>query len=159
MTNRYEEASEAAKQLLCDFDAIDIAEEAAAANAALDGAYRERARLVAHLASLYPSHIGHTDPTAPDWAVVIVETPAGQMSWHIAQRDLDLFAHVTPTGPASQGWDGHTTDEKYERLRTLTAGLTYPCACGDQWPSPLMGCGHTAWKCWPDADQPTETPS
>ncbi|MEU8886701.1 hypothetical protein [Streptomyces sp. NPDC048442] len=87
-----------------------------------DGVYRERARLVAHLASLYPAHIGHTDPTAPGWAVVIIEAPTGQMSWHIAERDLPLFAHVEPTSRICRGWDGHTTEEKYERLAKLVRG-------------------------------------
>ena len=136
MTNRYEEASEAAKKLLCDFDEIDLAEEAAAANAALDAAYRERARLVAHLAALYPSHIGHTDPNAPDWAVIIVETPTGQMSWHIAERDMDLFGHVMPTNRICRAWDGHTTDEKYQRLEALTAATEpLPLDNGEETPS------------------------
>lgn len=91
------------------------------AEAERDGAYRERAHLAAYLAALHPSHIGYTDPNAPDWPVLIIETPAGQMSWHIAERDLDLFAHVRPTDRVCRGWDGHTTDEKYERLRKLTA--------------------------------------
>ncbi|MFJ2267773.1 hypothetical protein ACIOHO_15630 [Streptomyces sp. NPDC087849] len=90
------------------------------AEAALDATYRERAHLVAHLAAIHPSHIGHTDPTAPDWAVVTVETPAGQMTWHIAERDMDLFTHVQPTNRICRGWDGHTTDEKYQRMRDLT---------------------------------------
>ncbi|MFF2964274.1 coiled-coil domain-containing protein [Streptomyces sp. NPDC057963] len=82
--------------------------------------YRERAHLVAHLAALHPSHIGCTDPCSPDWPIVIIETPAGQMSWHIWLRDMDLFVHVPPTNPRSSTWDGHTTDEKYQRLRDLT---------------------------------------
>ncbi|MCX4863488.1 MULTISPECIES: hypothetical protein [unclassified Streptomyces] len=86
----------------------------------LDATYRERAHLVAHLAALHPSHIGHTDPKLPDWAVVTVETPAGQMTWHIAERDIDLFTHVQPTNRICRGWDGHTTDEKYARMRDLT---------------------------------------
>lgn len=86
----------------------------------LDATYRERAHLVAHLAALHPSHIGRTDPTTPDWAVVTVETPAGQMTWHIAERDIDLFTHVQPTNRICRGWDGHTTDEKYARMRDLT---------------------------------------
>lgn len=87
----------------------------------IDAAYRERAHLVAYLAALHPSHIGHTDPNAPGWAVVTVEAPGGQMSWHIAERDMDLFTHVEPTNRICRGWDGHTADEKYERLRRLTA--------------------------------------
>ncbi|MFF4661979.1 hypothetical protein [Streptomyces sp. NPDC001282] len=86
----------------------------------LDATYRERAHLVAHLAALHPSHIGHTDPNLPDWAVVTIETPAGQMTWHIAERDMDLFTRVQPTNRICRGWDGHTTDEKYQRMRDLT---------------------------------------
>ncbi|MEW1630791.1 hypothetical protein AB0387_25955 [Streptomyces sp. NPDC089173] len=87
---------------------------------AADAVYRERAHLVALLAALHPSYIGRTDPSAPDWAVVIIETPAGQMSWHIAPRDMDLFTHVQPVNRICRGWDGHTTDEKYQRMRDLT---------------------------------------
>lgn len=84
--------------------------------------YRERAHLVAHLASLYPATIGHTDPDEPRWNVVTIETPAGQTSWHIADADADLFDHLWWPGPDDAPWDGHTTDEKYARLRKLTEG-------------------------------------
>lgn len=86
-----------------------------------DSVYRERARLSAYLAAVYPSHISPSDPDEPDWQVLIVETPTGQMSWHISAEDMDLFDHV----PASYGadwerpWDGHSTEEKYERLEAL----------------------------------------
>ncbi len=85
------------------------------------GVYRERAHLIALLAALYPSHIGYSDPAEPDWAVVVIESPAGQLSWHIAPGDMDLFAHVQPTSRICRGWDGHCTDEKYRRLRELAA--------------------------------------
>jgi hypothetical protein len=110
---------------------LEQVRRAETAEAERDGAYRERACLVAHLASCHPSHIGHTDPSAPDWAVVIIETPAGQMSWHIAERDLPLFAHVQPTGQHSRGWDGHTTDEKYQRLEQLRDALAKQDAAVD----------------------------
>lgn len=42
------------------------------------------------------------------------------MTWHIAERDIDLFTHVQPTNRICRGWDGHTTDEKYQRMRDLT---------------------------------------
>jgi hypothetical protein len=87
----------------------------------LDGAYRERAHLVAYIAALHPSHIGYTDPAAIDWLVVTIETPTGQMSWHIAERDRDLFEHVRLVPAVHNVWDGHTTEEKYARLRRLTA--------------------------------------
>lgn len=52
----------------------------------------------------------YIDPAAPDWPVVIIETPVGQVSWH-------LPAHPIP-------WDGHTTAEKYRRVDALLAA--YP---------------------------------
>ena len=87
-----------------------------------DSVYRERARLVAHLATIYPSTIGYTDPSEPDWAVVYVNGPEGQMGWHVAPDDMDLFGHVQRDDTAT--WDGHATDEKYERLRRLTEGAS-----------------------------------
>lgn len=95
-------------------------------HATLDGAYRERAHLVAWLAALYPAHIGYTDPAAIDWLVVTIETPTGQMSWHIAERDRDLFEHVRLVVSTHNVWDGHTTEEKYARLRELTRNTPRP---------------------------------
>ncbi|MFF9268632.1 WDGH domain-containing protein [Streptomyces rochei] len=87
----------------------------------MDSVYRERAHLVAHLAAIYPATIGYHDPEEPDWAVVIIDGPKGQMSWHISPDDMDLFEHV----PVSQvnTWDGHSTEVKYDRLRAATAAL------------------------------------
>ncbi|SDM76817.1 WDGH domain-containing protein [Streptomyces wuyuanensis] len=101
-------------------DVADVRDAMLRAEQERDGAYRERAQLVAHLASIYPSHIGYTDRSAPDWAVVIVQTPTGQMSWHVAPSDMDLFEHVPRSRPGGPGWDGHTTEQKYKRLRALT---------------------------------------
>lgn len=84
----------------------------------MDSVYRERAHLVAHLAALYPSAFG-VDPAEPDWAVLYVQTPEGQLSWHISSDDMDLFPHVSPVHHVT--WDGHTTEEKYARLDALTA--------------------------------------
>jgi hypothetical protein len=86
----------------------------------LTAAYRERAQLVALLAAIYPSTWG-IDPDWTDWHVVYVQLPTGQASWHISPKDRDLFPHVS--GPAGD-WDGHTTDEKYQRIRQLVADLT-----------------------------------
>jgi hypothetical protein len=90
---------------------------------ALDAAYRERAHLVALLAAWQTSHIGRTDPTAPDWSVVTIELPTGQACWHIADDDLDLFRHVRPTPRNAPGWDGHSTEEKYRRVDEFAAQL------------------------------------
>lgn len=86
--------------------------------------YRERAHLVALLATMLPSHIGYTDPETPGWPVVVAETPCGQLTWHVAPRDVPLFADVRPTRPGDARWDGHSTEEKYRRVRQLIAGFS-----------------------------------
>lgn len=86
----------------------------------MDDVYRERARLVAFLAASYPSHASFSDSAEPDWLVVTVETPQGQMSWHVSPDDQGLFNHVRRTRPGDRSWDQHTTPEKYERLARLT---------------------------------------
>jgi hypothetical protein len=88
---------------------------------AADTVYRERAHLVAHLAAVYPSCIGYTDPSEPDWAVVTIDLPTGQACWHVAPDDMDLFGHVTATN--AELWDGHSTAEKYERIDAHTRAL------------------------------------
>lgn len=45
------------------------------------------------------------DPLEPEWPVIYLELPTGQVSWHMAE-------HATP-------WDGHDTDEKYRRCRAF----------------------------------------
>lgn len=86
-----------------------------------DDVYRERARLVALVAALYPSVRAYSDPAEPEWSVVYVDSPAGQLSWHIAEGDVDLFAHVPLVDAGDPGavWDGHTTEEKYHRVAEL----------------------------------------
>ena len=84
--------------------------------------YRERAHLVAHLAAAYPSSIGYHDSAEPEWAVVIIDLPTGQVSWHVAPEDMDLFGHVARSDVNT--WDGHSTAEKYARLDAHAALLT-----------------------------------
>ena len=80
-------------------------------------AYEERNRVVALLAALFPSSL-ERDPAQPrdEWSwVVLIELPAGQVSWHFNADLLPLFDHVPRhTG---RGWDGHTTEQKYARVR------------------------------------------
>jgi hypothetical protein len=79
--------------------------------------YRERAHLTSFLSKVYPSRLSHSDPSEPDWPVLYVQTPEGQLSWHVSPDDLDLFGHLAVV-PGVQ-WDGHSTEEKYERLGRL----------------------------------------
>lgn len=71
---------------------------AAGADPALSAAYRERAQLLALLASIYPSQI-QPDPAEPDWQVLYLRLPTGQTTRHIAPGDVELFTH--PGGRAA----------------------------------------------------------
>lgn len=83
--------------------------------------YRERHHLAAHLAAIYPSvMVLNADPAEPDWPVLYIQLPTGQVSWHVAPADMDLFCHV-PVGSAQ--WDGHDVEEKYRRLDEHTRRL------------------------------------
>lgn len=94
--------------------------------------YRERAHLIAHLATIYLAVIVlGSDPEYPTWPVIYVDTPQGQLSWHLARDDMDLFRHVgITTAEHGPKWDGHTTAEKYERLAALTAARADEAALG-----------------------------
>jgi hypothetical protein len=84
----------------------------------LDAAYREGARLVAYLTRVHrASAHWAVDPAEPDWPVICIHTPAGQMSWHVGRSDLELFPADLPTRPSD--WDGHTTEQKHARLARL----------------------------------------
>lgn len=90
---------------------------------AKDQAYEERNRLVALLASLFPSVQGRTaiEGWSEDWhGCVYIELPTGQVSWHFHDSHAHLFSHVLR---GEIEWDGHTTPEKYERVaRAIEAG-------------------------------------
>lgn len=42
------------------------------------------------------------DPNEPEWPVAYIELPTGQVSWHMPQHSIP--------------YDGHSTEEKYERI-------------------------------------------
>lgn len=43
------------------------------------------------------------DPGAPEWPVVYIELPTGQVSWHMPQHEVP--------------WDQHSTEEKFQRIK------------------------------------------
>ena len=55
------------------------------------------------------------DPENPDWPILYLDSPEGQISWHLPA------AEVEPSEwPVYQGeWDGHTLAEKRARLASL----------------------------------------
>lgn len=95
-----------------------------------DGAYRERAQLVALLAAIYTTVIAPApDIDEPGWHIAYLYISGLQASWHIAPSDIELFAHVKRVeadDPLAK-WDGHTTAKKYGRIASLTAELAQRC--------------------------------
>ena len=86
-----------------------------------DEAYAERNKLVCVLSKLYPACLGRHEENDANWGkewmnIVYIETPAGQASWHIHEDLLPIFAHLEYKDVK---WDGHTTEEKYERLLNI----------------------------------------
>lgn len=86
-----------------------------------DGAYSERNKLVRHLSVIYPSHLcRHPDDDETwddDWRwIVCVHGPTGQMTWHIHVSEVGMFNHLRKK---KNHWDGHTTEEKYQRLSEI----------------------------------------
>lgn len=114
-----------------------IGEQAAAdralheAHASKDTAYRERNMCVAALARFaiglgWRVGMGKHDPNDKAWEddwhnLVVIESPAGQMTWHIHDSDMPLFEGIPPTDEDwVYVWDGHTTPQKYERLEAAS---------------------------------------
>jgi hypothetical protein len=106
-----------------------------------DGAYRERAQLLAWLAALNPAVLAPApDVTEDGWQILYLNPPAGgQMTWHIAPRDAELLDHVEQVSIDDERaqWDGHSTAEKYQRMANLIRLLSNaavmtgapPCLC------------------------------
>lgn len=85
-------------------------------------AYKERNQLVAALSRIFESHLcKHNEADASwerDWLwIVCIHAPiVGQMTWHLHDSDLSMFKHLRE---GSNHWDGHTNEQKYQRLGGL----------------------------------------
>lgn len=88
-----------------------------------DGAYRERAHLVALLAAMTDAAViaPALDLDEPGWWIVYLTIGGRQASWHISPRDAGLFTHVERVEPDDlrAQWDGHTTEQKYAHIRRM----------------------------------------
>lgn len=86
-----------------------------------NNAYSERNRLVALISKIFPSFLGKhgEDPSwDKEWMnIIYVNMPTGQCSWHIHDSELYLFSHLN--FDSSIEWDGHSTEEKYERIQNF----------------------------------------
>jgi multidrug efflux pump subunit AcrA (membrane-fusion protein) len=100
-----------------------------ATEAERDGAYRERAQLVAWLAAIHPAVLAPAPDVADDgWQILYLTASGHQLSWHIHPRDAELFTHVerVPADDPRAQWDGHSTAEKYERIAALGQPVAEP---------------------------------
>lgn len=84
--------------------------------------YWERNQLVAHLSKIYPSWLEKHPEEDLAWDnewrnIVFIDTPGGQCSWHVSDSELNYFQHLTFR--EGQSWDGHSRNEKYQRLQML----------------------------------------
>lgn len=95
-----------------------------------DGAYRERARLVALLAGIAEEAVVAPAPDVdePGWQILYATLHGKQCSWHYAPRDADLIEHLehVPADDPRAQWDGHTTEAKYEHIGHLARALGTP---------------------------------
>lgn len=91
-----------------------------------DIAYAERAQMLAGFVKLavmlgYSAGIGQHEGDDDSWdkawlTVVFVDLPTGQVSWHIHLSDIPLFDWLPVY---TKKWDGHSTEEKWNRVLSL----------------------------------------
>lgn len=91
-----------------------------------NAAYAERDKclvLMALMAQRLGLKVGIGRHVGADWDddwrnILFIDLPAGQVSWHIHDSETSMFYFV---GAYDGVWDGHTTEEKYQRV--LTPGI------------------------------------
>jgi hypothetical protein len=96
--------------------------ELALVTAAKDAAYSERDMLVAALSKVFPAHLAeHEGEWEEGWrTIVCVHLPTGQATWHVHDSERGWFGHLRVL---AGHWDGHTVEEKYDRLARLAVCL------------------------------------
>ncbi len=87
-------------------------------SSSLHDAYFDRNQSVmafARLALKLGYHVGlKTDPDEPDWPVLMIDLPGGQVGWHLPEDEI-----IGDWPEYSGEWDGHSLKEKRKRLKTL----------------------------------------
>jgi len=102
--------------LLRDAYSRGVVDSKSESESTIDGVYRKRNILVALLSKVYPS--GKKKTAIEGWdeswhGCVYIDFPWGQGSWHYHEDDGWMFDHLSEY---SGEWDGHTTDEKYNKI-------------------------------------------
>lgn len=60
--------------------------------------------------AMFGGVFSHTDQNAPDYPVLYIETPKGQISWHIPPDDTNTFDGLKVPTVDHYPWDGHSTE-------------------------------------------------
>ena len=86
----------------------------------LDDAYFDRNQAVMALAKLarqqgYKTGV-HVDPNEPEWPVLMIDLPSGQVGWHLPKQEL-----LGQWPEYAQAWDGHDLEEKRRRMAGFIA--------------------------------------
>lgn len=86
-----------------------------------DAAYNERARLLALLGAVSPGSVMTLadDVEEPGWHIFCLPMAGFIHTWHISPEDSELFKHIplVPRDDPRAQWDGHTTEDKYNRIQ------------------------------------------
>ncbi len=88
-------------------------------NDEINQAYVERDMCVAFICLLAHKlgwNVGLKQGDDPNWPLVFVDSPLGQLSWHVKREELMFFPSLSPY---LADWDGHSSEEKYKRMRNL----------------------------------------
>jgi hypothetical protein len=62
--------------------------------------------------------VGYRIDEDEDWPVVYAETPVGQIAWHVPREELPDWLDRNELE-----YDGHTTEEKHERVQAFAQYL------------------------------------
>jgi hypothetical protein len=86
----------------------------------LNDAYFDRNQAVMALAKLAKQQgykVGiRTDPNEPDWPVLMIDLPTGQVGWHFPKHEL-----IGVWENYDAEWDGHNLNEKRQRITRFIA--------------------------------------
>lgn len=91
-------------------------------DAAIAQLYTERNHLAQIVALLLRStgagsYTLESDDAIPGWPVLVVDTPAGQISWHLKPEDVRIFDEIREVTV----YDGHSKEEAMDRLARLVS--------------------------------------
>lgn len=91
-----------------------------------DNAYKERDLLVVVLSKIFPAYKAKHPEEDKEWeddwrTIIFIDIPiskskTAQVSWHIHDSEIGFFKHLKE---GKNDWDGHTTKEKYKRLKRI----------------------------------------